>query len=565
MSLISRARQFLGSGASAGSAAPPSKPSRSAGYMRGGPGNSVLFSKWRPRLRDHNDEITESWEAAAARAIDMIINSGFISGAIDQSVANTVGGGLKLKSAPENSLFGMSDADAQAWARMVEARFALWAGNPQECDIEGKRTFGQMQAAAFRMWYATGEMLSEIVWKKRPWNLCGTKVRVMSPHRIYRESNNLVRLVNGVFLDPDGMAVGYRIRRKDPLLGEKNVDIPARDRYGRAVMNHVFDGLPETHRGIGPLTPVLQVVRQYDQLADATLTSAIVQNLFAATIESQSPTEEVIEGLLTPQERTKMMADGISATEAFLDAHAGFYDGATLDIGINGRLGHLYPGDKLNLTSPQIKGSSFQEFATMLMREFARAAGMDYSSATGDFSGATYYTLGKSNTEIFAVTKQRREFLLTPFCQPIFEAWLEEEIEAERIPFPGGYDAFLINRAAASRAIWSGSPKPEADMLKLAKALEVFDRMGTITDQMMVDALGVVDIEDVYEQRAREASLRRKYGLPEKQQLTATGGAAKAPVNDAEDGADDGADDGQDGDSNSDTEDDMEDGDGADA
>ncbi len=544
MRLISRALEFLGGGASAGSSAPPGPPRRSAGYMRGGGSNSVLFSKWRPRLRDHNDEITESWEAATARAIDMIINSGFISGAIDQSVANTVGSGLKLKVAPENSLFGMSDAEAQSWARMVEARFALWAGNPQECDIEGKRTFGQMQASAFRMWYPTGEMLAEIAWKRRPWNISGTKVRLISPHRLYRETNDYLRLVNGVFLDADGMPVGYRIRKKQHLFGEVSVDLRARDAYGRAAMIHVFDGLPETHRGISPLAPVLQVMRQYDQLADATLTSAIVQNIFAATIESQSPTEEVLDGLLTPQERAEMMVDGISATEAFVDAHAGFYDGATLDIGINGRVGHLYPGDKLNLMSPQIKGANFQEFATMLMREFARAAGMDYSSATGDFSGSTYYTLGKSNTEIFAVTKQRRDFLLTPFCQPIFEAWLEEEVEAERIPFPGGYDAFLVNRAAACRAIWSGSPKPEADMLKLAKALEVFDRMGTITDQMVVDALGVVDIEDVYEQRAREAALRKKYGLPEKQLMPANGGGPGEKASKSEDDeeeADDGA------------------------
>jgi len=268
-------------------------------------------------------------------------------------------------------------------------------------------------------------------------------------------------------------------------------------------------------------------MRQWDQLADATLTSAIVQNVFAATVESQSPTEEVLEGLLTPQERTQMMVEGVSPAEAFVDAHAGFYDGATLDVGINGRIGHLYPGDKLTLQSPQIQGANFRDFATMLLREFARCIGMDYSSATGDFSGATYYTLGKSNTEIFAVTKSRREFILTPFCQPVYEAWLEEEVEAGRIPFPGGIESFLLNRAAACRAIWSGSPKPEADLLKLAKALEVFDRMGTVTDQMIAEALGVVDIEDVYEQRAREKALRVKYGLPEKALMSATGGAPR--------------------------------------
>lgn len=546
MSLISRARELFGSGASAGSSAAPSRPSRSAGYMRGG--KSVLFSKWKPRLRDHQEEIGESWETAAARAIDMLINSGFIAGAVDQAVANTVGTGLKLKAAPENSLFGLSDDEAQAWARMVEARFFLWANNPQECDIEGKRTFGQMQAAAFKMWFPTGEVLAEITWKKRAWNLSGTKVRVMSPHRLHRDSNEYLRLVNGVFVDEDGMPIGYRIKHKSMLLGEVDKDIRARDQYGRPWMVHIFDGLPETQRGISVFAPVLQVMRQWDQLADATLTSAIVQNVFAATIESQSPTEEVLEGLLTPQERAEMMKDGISAAEAFVEAHAGFYDGATLDVGINGRIGHLYPGDKLNLQSPQIQGANFRDFATMLLREFARCAGLDYSSATGDFSGATYYTLGKSNTEIFAVTKSRREFILTPFCQPIYEAWLEEEIEAGRVPFPGGVEGFLQNRAAACRAIWSGSPKPEADLLKLAKALEVFDRMGAVTDQMIAEALGVVDIEDVYEQRAREAKLRKKYGLPEKALMSATGGGPKPA-------------DGED----TDEGDDKEDGDGADA
>lgn len=542
MGLISRALDILGGGTSVGVDSAPARPERSAGYMRGGGGNSVLFSRWKPRLRDHQEEIGESWEAAAARAIDMIINSGFISGAIDQAVANTVGTGLKLKVAPENSMFGMSDDDAQAWARLVEARFALWANNAQECDIEGKRTFGQMQASAFKMWFPTGEMLSEVVWKKRPWNMSGTKLRVMSPHRLHRDSNDYLRLVNGVFLDADGMAIGYRVKRKDMFLGDIDVDMPARDRYGRPIVSHIFDGLPGTYRGISPLAPVLQVMRQYDQLADATLTSAIVQNVFAATIESQAPTDEVLDGLLTPQERAQMNVEGISAAEAFISAHTGFYDGATLDVGVNGRVGHLYPGDKFELKSPQIQGANFEQFAKMLMREFARAAGMDYSSATGDFAGASYYTLGKSNTEIFAVTKARREFLLTPFCQPVYEAWLEEEIEAGRIPFPNGYVGFLSNRPAASRAIWTGSPKPEADILKMAKALQILDGMGVITDQMIADTLGVTDVEDIYEQREREAKLRVKYKLPPKMLTPVNGGQAKAADGDSEEGAGDGAD-----------------------
>jgi len=113
------------------------------------------------------------------------------------------------------------------------------------------------------------------------------------------------RLINGVYTDVDGMPVGYRAIRKDLFKHDVEYDVRARDGAGRPRVIHVFDGLPGTHRGISPMTPALQVARQFDQLADATLMAAIVQTLFAATITSDEPTEEVLAGLLTPQEQAR--------------------------------------------------------------------------------------------------------------------------------------------------------------------------------------------------------------------------------------------------------------------
>jgi Phage portal protein, lambda family len=94
-------------------------------FMRAGRG--VVFGGWRPALRDASDDVGKAWTDAAARAIDTIHNSGWIAGAIDQAVANTVGTGLRLKCAPESEQLGMSDADARKWARTVEQRFGSWA------------------------------------------------------------------------------------------------------------------------------------------------------------------------------------------------------------------------------------------------------------------------------------------------------------------------------------------------------------------------------------------------------------------------------------------------------
>jgi len=494
-------------------ASSPEHQGRPAGsYMRGGRG--VTFAGWTPALREANDEIGEAWEKAAARTIDLLHNSGWMAGAVDQAVANTVGEGLRLKASPEAEICGMTDADARDWARMVERRFQLWARNAQECDIEGRRTFGQMQATIFRGWLATGEVLAELPFRRRPWNRYGTKVRVLPPQRLSRKTELHNRLVNGVFTDRDGMPIGYLAERVDPYLGVVDYRVRARDSAGRPRVIHIFDGSPGTYRGISPMTPALQVAKQFDQLADATLMSAIVQALFAVTITGDEPTEELLQGLLTPQEQAAMSVEGVSTVEAYLDAVGGYYDGATLDVGINGRLSHLFPGQEMKFHTSNNPGSDYKEYSSHLLREIARCLGLTYESATGDYDGATYSSVRMATGEIFKVTSYRRTNIVRPFCQPIYEAWLEEEVERGDIPFPGGHAAFMANRTAACRAEWRGSPKPVADDLKTAKAHQTWKAMGVMSDEMIANDLGV-EIEDVYEQRAREAKMRERFDLPD--------------------------------------------------
>lgn len=519
-----------------GAAAPAPRPS--SAYMRGG--RNVVFAGWRPSLREAQVDVREAWDQAAARVTDAIHNSGWLSGAIDQAVANTVGDGLRLKASPENALFGMSEADARAWARDVEAKFGLWANSAQECDIQGMRTFGQMQDAQFRTWLATGENLSELPFRRRPWNTCGTKVRLISPHRLCRKDDALQRLVSGVYTDADGMPIAYLARRKNRFDYEEEVVVRARDAMGRPNVVHVFTGVPETYRGISPMVPGLMVARQFDQLADATATAAILQTLFAATITGDAPTEEVIEGLMSPQEWSQFRASGGSAMEAFMMASGAFYDNATFDPSINGRVAHLFPGQELTFTTAQTPGIQYETYAKMLLRELSRGLGMLYESATGDYSGATYASLNAGTAEIYKVTTARRKHVLVPFCQPVYEAWLEEQIFEGRIGFPGDYDAFMANRAAASRAEWFGTPRPQGDDLKLAKAHEIWRRLGVVSDQMIANDLGV-DIEDVYAQRSREQAMRAEYELPEPVMMAANGGSAPAAP-DGGDEADDGSD-----------------------
>lgn len=498
-------------------------PAVRSDYMRGGR-HSVLKG-WKPALRSERDAVSVAWSDASARAADLIHNSGWISGAIDQAVANTVGTGLRLKAMPENDQFGMSNADAQVWARQVEQRWQLWSESAYECDIEGRRTFGQMQAAEFRQWLGTGESLADITWRRRSGAATGTKVRLIPSHLLKRDSNTSERLINGVRMNRDGLPISYVFGQKDSsnMLGG-TVEVRARDRYGRQKIVHVYQGVAGTVRGITPLVPVLALAKQFDQLADATLMASIIQNVFAATITGDAPTEEALAGLLTPTENARLLTDGLSPFDAWFDVQSGWYENMNLDVGANGRIAHLFPGQKMEFQSGNHPTTHYKDFALHLLREIARCLGMTYESATGDYEGATYSSVRMAVNEIFAITLARRKFIVKPFCQPIYESWLEEQIQEGHIGFPGGIMGFLSNRTAAARANWIGSPQPQADNLKTAKAHQIYRDMGVVSDEDIANDLGH-DIDDVYQRRASEMKLRETYKLPEMGVATPNGSA----------------------------------------
>lgn len=489
-----------------------SLPSIRSDYMRGNRG--VTFAGWRPVTRDPQDTVAMAWDAAAARATDMIHNSGWISGMIDQAVANVVGTGLRLRAIPENSLFGMSEKDARKWARVVEAKFALWANNRAECDIEGRRTFGQMQAAGYSGWHPYGEIVAELPYRRRIGSKYGTKVRMIPPHRLSRKTEAFRNLVSGVLMDGDGFPIGYVATRRDQNGFVDEYEVPAADRFGRPRVIHVFDGALGTVRGISPLVPALQVARQFDQLADATLSAALAQSVFAATVTSDDLTEEALAGLLTPQEQAKFAAQGVSPYDAWFAAQSGWYENAILDVGMNGRIAHLFPGQKMEFHSSKHPNGNYKDFALHLLREIARCLGLTYESATGDYTNATYSSVRMAVNEIFSVTTYRRQNIVAPFCAAVYEAWLEEAIEVGEVEFPGGIEAFVANRAAASRSEWRGAPRPQADDLKAAKAAETYYGLGVVSEEDIANDMGR-DLEDVYAARARAKALREEYGLPE--------------------------------------------------
>lgn len=480
----------------------PGKPS--AAYMRGGA--SPFFFNWNPALRDQRDEVFSSYTMAAARAIDAMHNSGWLSGAVEQSIASTIGTGLRLAARPDREALGWDEDKANKWSETVERRWSLFADRPMECDAAGKMNMGQLTEAVLRAYYSHGEALSLLPFVRRPYSSAGTKVKLLPPHRMVQDTNTLTRMWQGVSVDVHGMPTSYRIRASDNTFSA-NVfggwtDIRARDGAGRPQVIHLFEGREGQMRGITPLAPALRIVRQYDQLSDATLEFALLQKIFAATITSDGPTEEVLRALQSEDEQ-----DGRSpGIDNMLGAQAAWYENSKIDLGGSSRITHLFPGNKLEFMRPDKSNGSYEAFAKFLLREVARCLGMTFETMTGDYSGATYSSVRMAGSEIWPIILRRRNNIAGRFCQTVYEAWLEEEIEKGSVPFDDGIYGFLRHRAAAVQANWRGPAKPQADDLKTAKAHELYVNLGVMSRERVADDLGY-DWGDEAERIGREHAI----------------------------------------------------------
>ncbi|SHL75811.1 phage portal protein [Roseibium suaedae] len=485
-------------------------PRPAAQFLR--PDKSGFISGWpRPALREASADVRQAWGAVASRAVETIQNSGWMTGAVDQAISDTLGTGLKLNANPDWEVCGFkSEEAASEWARKAEKRFRSWSRKPLECDARGKMTISQMADAALRSHYAFGESTARILTRRRRFATTETKVQLFSPLRLVQETREEARLHQGVFLDADGLPIGYRLRvRKDGA--EETINLPARDRDGRALIVHIFDGAADQTRGISPFAPILKVFRQADQLADATLVAALMQTIFAATVKSDGLSDEVFDGMTVPGEGGQPDLTGL---EAFLGVKEQFWSGNRIDLSQHGRINHLFFGEELEFHNSNHPHNNYLPFMRNLLREIARAIGVSYEAMAFDYENATYSSVRMGIASLWPLVVRRRQFVSSPFYQAVYDAWMEEQVFKGWLPFPGGYQAFLKVRTAATQAEWNGPAKPTADDLKSAKSMG--ERLERGVSNLAIECADLgFDWEDIADQRARESAYYQQRGLPD--------------------------------------------------
>lgn len=451
------------------------RPMPGSRYFRDTP--SGIFNGHPVTLRPEREDIRSAWPRSAALATNLIQNSGSLRGVADQIITDTVGGGLQLNYKPNFSGTQMSDVEQKQYITDVKNWWRRWANNAKECDQRGKFTVDQQIDIALRWNMAFGEVTGMIEYmpriEQRRHNIeTGTKLLLVPPTQLVQETNGHNGLFQGVWHDGNGRPFAYRFRDNTP--GYKTVkDYPAHTRSGMPYVLHHFDPMDaDAVRGISAMAAGFRTHLQRNTLKDATLQTAVLQNVFAATLTSEQPTEDALAGIEALKEFGEGKA-GEGLQNEFIDYMSASLDASarnSVKFGSDPQINHLAPGEKLEIHSTQTPGSQYLPFDLNLARDMARALGVTLGSFTMNHENATYSSVRMESAIVSPLAGRKLKRIAAPICQAVFEAGLDEQIRLGRITFKPGYRFFAAHRRALCNAKWQGPAKPSADDYKSARA-----------------------------------------------------------------------------------------------
>lgn len=512
---------------SASAADLPQRARPTARWLRDAPSGALAMRG--AGLVESREDTRRAWARIAALAVDFIQNSGRLKGAVDQIIADTVGNELKLRAKPDLSALGYDQEETNAFARLVEGRWRRYAWNQAECDYRGKFTLPQLVDVGLRHYVAYGEALGLVEFmnpadRRRYGIATGTKLLLVTPTRLVGDTNPTEGLYSGVVHDANGRPVAYRMRHDEDGLRVTRDHAP-RDRDGRQLIVHAFDPWDGADvRGVSLIAAAMRTHAHAEQLHDATLATAILQTVFAATLTSPEPSADAFQAIEALEDGSELKADFLGYYEQALDAAKK----SSISLNASALVSHLAPGEKLDMHTAATPGSNYLPFSADLRREMARCLGISYASYSLDYAGATYSSCRMETASIWPVTLRRRDRIAAPLLQATYESFLDEEIAMGRIPLRGGHAAFLAHRDAICWTEWQGPAKPTADDLKSAKAASERLHNGTSTLEYECGELGL-DVNDVLARRAEERRLVMAIGAGDPFERVRGGGTSVEP------------------------------------
>lgn len=471
-----------------------------AGGYTGGKTDRRTTKNWAAGNGSADTDILPDLETLRFRSRDLNRNEPIALGATNTNVGNVVGTGLELSCRPDYETLKMTREWAKGWKKTTERRFRLWA-NSKDCDITRTQTFYEQQALAYRSTTESGDCFVLLPWEQVDGFPFETRIQIIEADRVSNpdRKGDSSDLIAGISIDKYGAPVAYHIANQHP--GDLNFKsastkwerIPAfGEKTGRRQVLHLFDKIrPGQTRGVPYLAPVIEHLKMLGRFTEAELQATVVSAMFSVFVTSEGGSMEGIVG----NEPTA----AASAPKNTIKLEPG----AIID---------LSPGEKIESATPGRPNGAFDPFVQAILRQIGVALEIPFELLVKHFT-ASYTASRAAMLMAWQFFKRRRAWLATNFCQPVFEAWMDEQVAKGFIIAPGYFEDPIM-RAAYLNAEWIGDAPGQVDPVKEADAAEARLRLGLSTLAEETVAYSGQSWEENLAQRAEEMEAHEAAKVP---------------------------------------------------
>lgn len=494
------------------------------GGLEGAERTSRETAMWSPPFLSPDQINNPSKDLADARGEDMARNDGYIHGGVSIHKDSIVGAQYRLNAQPNWRVIGADETWAEEFQQEVEARFNLIAES-EACWLDASRmnTLTGLIRLAVGGFVMTGEVLATSEWLDRdPTRPLKTAVQMVSPSRLRNPDDRMDDrfLRRGVERDFYGRPVAYNIRLTHPnefffdASAFQSKRIPAEKPWGRRMVVHIIEQMfPDQTRGVADMVSALKQMRMTKRFEEITLQNAVVNASFAAAIESELPTTEIMAAL---QGTGGQEGAHLAYIESYLNA-LGNYVGAGRNMQIDGaKIPVFFPGTKLNLKPMGTPGGVGSDFHQSLLRHMSASLGVSYEELSHDFSQVSYSAARASMANTWRFMQSRKKIVADRLANNIYALVLEELIARGDVPLPAGknrnhfYEPLM--KEAYTAATWIGAGRGQIDELKETQAALARIDGGLSTYEQEIAQLGN-DWRETFAQRKREQDAMEQAGL----------------------------------------------------
>jgi lambda family phage portal protein len=508
---------------------------------------------WAPPLRSADGDLIPDKQLLDARSRDMFRNDAYVQSGAATHKDSIVGSMYVLSSKPMSNVLGKSEGWDEAFQEEVESLFTLWAESPSKWpDAAAQNDFTQIVRLATGVYTYTGEVLATAEWLRDSGRDFSTAIQMVDTDRLcqpFEQMNNpLVR--GGIKHDRRGRHLSYFIRVAHPTdyrqiamlpTGQYFREVEAEKPWGRKQVLFLREQMRvDQTRAVSDLVAGLKELAITKKFRDVTLQNAVVNAMYAATIESEMPPEAVYAQL---GGGNNIGDSAVAYAETLLGAISE-YANAAQHMKIDGvRIPHLFPGTKLQLRPMGTPGGVGQQFEQSLLRYLAASLNISYEELSRDFTKTNYSSARAAMAGTWRFMQSRKKMVADGTANFVFRLWLEEAVNNDKLStFRAREAAQLYTNGrlnmmfdALSAADWIGAARGQIDELKETQAAVLRIKWGLSTHEDELSRLGK-DWRKVFAQMEREQKERDRRGivLVEDNSVNAASGAPRDQSSDTE-------------------------------